>query len=124
MLLKNMVPCHSREAVIVICSYHNGIMDGWLQHPYLEKNQKIQSLSQLILLLNSLMDLEDCMKHPMPLVTAGCGSEEDKALFRVQILFREHYTWQGKLIWQNENQEAVFHSGIELMQLFDEILAE
>lgn len=45
-------------------------------------------------------------------------------MFRIQILFREHYTWQGKLVWQNERQEYVFHSAIELLQLLDEILAE
>ena len=46
------------------------------------------------------------------------------AAFRIQILFREHYTWQGRLIWQDEDIETVFHSSIELMQLIDEILGE
>ena len=41
-----------------------------------------------------------------------------------QILFREGHTWQGRLIWQDEGQEAVFQSGIELIQLLDEIMAE
>ena len=39
------------------------------------------------------------------------------------ILFQEHYTWQGRLIWLNENQEAAFRSAIELLKLLDEILA-
>ena len=46
------------------------------------------------------------------------------AVFRIQILFRDHYTWQGRLIWQDEETETVFHSCLELMQLIDEILAE
>ena len=105
-------------------SYSNGILEGYLQHPRLNRREKIQSLSQLILLLNSLLDLEDCPGSPLPVVPSEGNVQDGTAVFRIQILFREHHTWQGRLIWQNENQEAVFHSGIELIQLFDEILAE
>ena len=79
MLRGNMIPCQSREAVVTVQSYHNGVMDGYLQHPRLGKRESICSLAQLILLLKSLQD---------------------------------------------ENLEVVFHSGIELIQLLDEILAE
>lgn len=124
-LLDKMLPCHSREAVVTVKSYHNGTMDGWLQHPRLEKTEEIQSLSQMVLLLNTLLDLEGCPGHPLPLVhSAPCGSGENISVFRIQVLFREHGTWQGKLVWQNENKETVFHSVMELMELLDEILAE
>lgn len=122
MLRGKMIPCQSREAVITVLSYRNGIMDGYLHHPRLEKEERIQSLSQLVLRLNCLLDLESCPNSPLPFVPDTGGSEDSIAVFRVQILFREHHTWQGKLVWQNENQEAVFHSVIELLQLFDEIL--
>ena len=97
-------------------------MDGWLLHPRLEKSEKIQSLSQLVLLLNSLIDLEGCPNRALPLVPRGDVKKGE--IFRIQILFREHYTWQGRLIWQEENRETVFHSAIELIQLLDEILGE
>lgn len=122
MLRGKMVPCRSREAVITVLSYHNGIMDGYLYHPRLDGEERIQSLSQLVLRLNCLLDLEDCPNSPLPFVPFTGGSEDSIAVFRVQILFREHRTWQGKLVWQNENQETVFHSVIELLQLLDEIL--
>lgn len=99
-------------------------MDGCLQHPRLKKKEKFQSLSQMVLLLNSLLDLENCPNQPLPLVHLECSGKESIAVFRIQILFREHYTWQGRLIWQNENQEIVFRSAIELIQMLDEILAE
>ena len=125
MLLRgNMIPCQSREAVVTVSFYSNGFLEGYLQHPRLNRREKIQSLSQLILLLNSLLDLEDCPGSPLPVVPSEGNVQDGTAVFRIQILFREHHTWQGRLIWQNENQEAVFHSGIELIQLFDEILAE
>jgi len=119
-----MIPCQSREAVVTVKSYCNGIMDGCLQHPRLDREEQIQSLSQLVLLLNSLLDLEDCPNNPLPFISLAYNSEDSMAVFRIQILFREHHTWQGKLVWQNENKEIVFHSCIELLQLLDEILAE
>ena len=119
-----MLPCGSREAVVTVLSYRNGVMDGYLQHPRLDKKEKIESLSQMVLLLNSLIDLESCLDSPLPLVRPECRNIESKAVFCIQILFREHYTWQGRLIWQERRQEYVFHSAIELIQLVDEILAE
>ncbi len=124
MIPGNMTPCRGREAIVTVVSYCNGIMNGYLQHPRLDKTEQLHSLSQMVLVLGSLLDLEECPGHPMPFVPPLQGSLDTIAVFRIQILFREHYTWQGRLVWQDENQEAVFHSGIELIQLFDEVLAE
>lgn len=125
MLLRGkMLPCQSREALVTVWSYRNGVMDGYLQHPRLEGKVNIQSLTQLLLLLGGLLDLESCPNSPLPFVPQEKSEEGHLAIFRIQILFREHYTWQGKLIWQDEDQEAVFRSAIELIQLIDEILAE
>ena len=63
-----------------------------------------------MLLLNSLLNLEDSLGSPLPLVHRDCDNLESIAVFRIQILFREHYTWQGKLVWQDETKETVFHS--------------
>ena len=124
MLRERMIPCQSREAVVTVLSYLNGILDGYLQHPRLEKKEKLKSISQLVLLLDGLLDLEGSLNSPLPLVLRECTELDGAAVFKIQILFREHYTWQGRLIWENENQEIVFHSAIELIQLLDEILAE
>lgn len=126
MLRDRMFPCQSREAVVTIQKYHNGIMDGYLQHPRLTGREKVQSISQMVLLLNSLLDMEDCPNPSLSLVPLNedRNKEEKATVFRIQILFREHYTWQGRLIWQETNQEIVFHSAIELIQLIDEILGE
>lgn len=124
MLRERMIPCQSREAVVTVLSYQNGILDGYLQHPRLEKKEKLKSISQLVLLLDGLLDLEGSLNSPLPLVFRECTELDGAAVFKIQIMFREHYTWQGRLIWENENQEIVFHSAIELIQLLDEILAE
>ena len=98
MLRGRMIPCQSREAVVTVLSYKNGIMDGYLQHPRLNGKEKIQSLSQMLLLLNGLADLESCPNPSLPLVLRECSDIGSSSIFRIQILFREHYTWQGKLI--------------------------
>ncbi len=123
MLRENMIPCKSNEAVVTVLSYRNGVMDGYLQHPLLGREEKFDSLSQMILLLGSLLDLENCPGKPSPVVSTVCSRQDSIAVFRIQVLFREHYTWQGRLIWQEADQEAVFKSAIELIQLLDEILA-
>lgn len=119
-----MIPCGSREAVVTVLSYRNGIMEGYLQHPRLDEKEKIQSLSQMILLLNSLVDMEGCPGQSLPLIPMEPERDRERSVFRIQVLFREHYSWQGRLIWQDENREVVFRSVVELLQLFDEILGE
>lgn len=122
-LQERMLPCRSREAVVTVRTYEDGIMDGCLQHPRLEKKETLKSLSQMVILLNRLLDLENCLNQPLPLVQPEFGEKESMAVFRIQILFREHSTWQGRLIWQDQNQEVVFKSVMELIELLDEILA-
>lgn len=123
MLLKNMIPCKSNEAVVTVLSYRNGIMDGYLQHPQLEREEKIDSLSQMILLLENLLDLEGSFSKPLPLVSSACSKQDNIAVFRIQVLFWEHHMCKGRLLWQNGEREKVFRNTIELMQLLDEILA-
>ena len=98
MLQGRMLPCNSREAVLTVRSYKNGIIDGFLQHPRLDKKEELQSLSQMVLLLNSLLDMETCPNYPLPLILSESDGSENAVIFRIQILFREHYTWQGRLI--------------------------
>lgn len=118
-----MIPCNIRETVVTVISYKDGIMTGCIRHPRLDGKEEFHSLSQMILLLDGLMDLENCPNSPPPFVHPEHNSGEGRETFRIQILFREHYTWQGKLKWVSENREFVFHSALELMQLLDEILA-
>ena len=44
------------------------------------------------------------------------------ATLRIQVLFREHYSWQGCILWEEQQKEATFRSVLELIQLLDEIL--
>ena len=122
---KKLIPCGSREAIVTVLSYSSGNMIGYLQHPGLRAAKKFSSLSELMLLIEQLLDMEDCPGGlPLPLVWPEHEKECKKAVFRIDVLFRDHHTWQGRLVSERENREAVFQSVLELMQLMDEILEE
>ena len=84
MLRERMIPCQSREAVVTVLSYQNGILDGYLQHPRLEKKEKLKSISQLVLLLDGLLDLEGSLNSPLPLVLRECTELDGAAVFKIQ----------------------------------------
>ncbi len=42
-----------------------------------------------------------------------------KATFLIQILNRQHATWQGTVKWLENNQEIPFRSELELIRLMD-----
>lgn len=122
-LREKMIPCQSREVLVTVFSYNNGRMEGYLQHPRLESRACVRSLAELFLILNSLLDMENCPNRPLPLIPVESNGDH-MAVFRIQVLFREHHTWQGRLVWEDEKREAVFRSVLELIQLMDEILGE
>ena len=107
---------------MVVTEYHDGVMHGILRHPRLDKPIPIQSMTQFILTMDSLLDLEGCPDSPLPLVRPIPEEETAIATFQIQVLFREHSTWQGRMVWKDADQEASFRSVLELMQLLDEIL--
>ena len=122
MLHRKMIPCQTTEALVVITEYHDGILSGVLRHPRLDTPMPLHSMAQLILLMDSLLDLQACPDSPLPFVRPIAVEEAAIATFQIQVLFREFRTWQGRIVWKEQNQEASFRSVLELMQLLDEIL--
>ena len=46
-----------------------------------------------------------------------------KGTFVVKIEFCQHGTWQGQVIWAEENRTERFRSALELIRLMDEAMA-
>ena len=42
----------------------------------------------------------------------------------VQIQYRQHATWQGKVLWAEKNETKQFRSALELLKLIDSALDE
>ena len=123
MFRRKMVPCQTTEALVTVTKYEDGVIEAVLRHPRLKEPQKINSISQLILVMDGLLDLEECPDNPIPLVMPIMVKEEIIATFQIQVLFREIYSWQGRLVWVERKEEASFRSVLELMKLLDDILA-
>ena len=47
-----------------------------------------------------------------------------RATFELQILFRQHTSWQGVLFWKEQHREQSFRSVLELILLMDSALRE
>ena len=46
----------------------------------------------------------------------------DVATFELKILFRQHASWQGTILWKEGRQEQSFRSVLELIHLMDNAL--
>ena len=44
------------------------------------------------------------------------------ATFKLSILFRQNSSWQGSVLWLEEDSEAQFRSALELVKLIDSVL--
>lgn len=117
-------PCRTNEAILLVQSYRDGNMQGKLIHPRLETQKDIQSIPQMILLLDELLLQETGFVRYQAFEPTGYENIPRIATLRIQILFREHNTWQGCILWEDQRKEATFCSVLELIQLLDEILTE
>ena len=49
--------------------------------------------------------------------------DKKKGTFVVKIEYCQHGTWQGRVIWAEENRSERFRSTLELVRLMDEAMA-
>ena len=117
-----LIPYRMNDAILVVSSYQDGAISGWLAHSRLNGPQPIQSVPQLLFLLDDLLLQEDAQISYHAFESVQLESIPHIATLRLQVLFREHHTWQGCVIWEEEQKEASFLSVLELIQILDEIL--
>ena len=46
-------------------------------------------------------------------------SRGKKGTFIVQVQYRQNATWQGQVVWAEENRKEYFRSALELLKLID-----
>lgn len=120
-----------RTTVICIDSYANGVPVGRFYNPSCPEGKTFQSLTQLIL---KMEDMLDAMRFPQsftvlrtfstPISDSDSSSpqqlQEGKlGTFSVRILFRKNASWQGSVAWLEGNREESFRSVLELVLLMD-----
>ena len=118
-----LFPCKTIDAILRVTYYEKGMLTGWLSHVRLDHPLKIQNVPQLLFALDEILSQEDApiVYHT---VEDAMLPENPIATIWLQILFREHHTWQGRVIWENQRMEAPFRSVLELIEILDEILDE
>ena len=51
-----------------------------------------------------------------------CPAERQKSTFVVKVEYCQRGTWQGKVIWAEENRTVRFRSALELLRLINEVV--
>jgi len=120
---KQLYPYRSTEAIVLVSSYDQGSIEGQLLHSRMQAPAEFHNIPQLLFLLDEFLLWEDRMVCYHAFKPDGLDAIERFATLRIQILFREHHTWQGSVLWEEQQKETSFRSVWELVRILDEILA-
>ena len=117
-------PCQMNEAILLITSYHQGQMRGWLSHSRLDNPVEVVSIPHFLFLLDEFLLRGDKSITYHAFESSRMEDLPSVATVRIRVLFQENSTWQGLILWEDRKMEAPFRSIWELIQILDEILAE
>ena len=126
-------PWSQQTILLCVDSYENGVPRG---HMYLgQEGFRFDSLSQLLLRAEQLLERNGGVQSfttprifslVRPLGDASCDAERlsrgTAATFEMRVLFRQHASWQGELLWLEKNTRQSFRSVLELITLMDSAL--
>jgi len=51
-------------------------------------------------------------------------SGKNKGTFEISVRYMQNSTWQGQILWVEENRKQNFRSALEMLKLMDEALSE
>ena len=124
---------HTTPQKILICvdNRKNGVLSGRLFFPG-KRPGKFSCLSQCLLRIDSLLN-EDGQPQsftetrsfrepqlPEYLPTPDSDLlQGNLATFHLQVLYRRNSSWQGKLVWMEQDELQSFRSVLELMTLIE-----
>ena len=133
-MVQNMWVPHSRKTVLCIDAYDDGVLTGRFYGAE-QPAEPFTGLLQFLIKMNALLDETQapqaytCVRtFSKTLVPPATGTSPNSipkgnlATFELQILFRQHTSWQGILIWQEQKLEQSFRSVLELSLLIDSAL--
>ncbi len=138
------VPYEMKTSIIKITSYDEKNPQGTLFNAHLGRDIPFHSMTQLLLELDALLSELSCAQpyvefrtfeeasKPPPgrketdtLEQAREQAEDMRAAlasFQIKVLFRQHASWQGSILWIDQACEAQFRSVLELIRLMDDVL--
>ena len=126
----------SRKTTVCIDSYQDGILQGRFYGPD-GSAQAFPSLSRFLTLMEEMLELDNepqsdtihrsfcaLLLQPNYGIHWNNIRKGELATFDLQILFRQHSSWQGVLFWKEQHREQTFRSVLELILLMDSALRE
>lgn len=112
-----MMPIGTDTFRIFVDERENGVIRGRVSGGTLPEETAFRSLSRLVLLLEEQLDMGGTP-------SASPVKCTETPTFELEILFRQNYSWQGRLRWTKGGKEATFRSVLELMILMETVLAQ
>jgi len=123
-----------RYTLVCVDSYEDRVLSGRLYNPLWSEGILFTSAVDMIRALEKLMDKLD-VPHQLPALRTFETREFDQhpfevqtpptgalATFQLRILYRRHASWQGSILWVDENRTEAFRSTMELLLLMDSAL--
>ena len=112
-----MLPIGTETFRIFVDEAEDGVIRGRVSGGTFPEETLFRSLSRLILLLEEQMDTGGAPK-------ASPIKSTETPTFELDILFRQNYSWQGRLRWTKGGKEAAFRSVLELLIQMETVLAQ
>lgn len=123
-----------RRNLICVDSYESGVLKGRFFNAYRDV-ESFESLSQFLIKMEQLLDemqlpqsytetrtFSSILQPENPESESSWVRRGRKATFELQVLFRQHTSWQGVIHWRERNMEHSFRSVLELVILMDSAL--
>ena len=126
----------NRKIMICIDDYDNGIPMGRF-YSASQGMVSFRSMSQFLLKMETVLEeLQEPQSYTAKRTFSTMLPSDDdipypaqfrkgaKATFELQVLFRQHSSWQGVVIWKDRHSEQSFRSVLELIFLLDSALRD
>ena len=133
-MLQQLWMSPDRINVVCVDSYDNGVLQGRFYNSG-GQAESFSSMTQFLLKMEELLDREQMPQAYTETRTFSefLRPEEDapvffgnrrgtRATFELKIIFRQHTSWQGTILWKEGKQEYSFRSVLELVFLMDSAL--
>ena len=133
-MLQTVWAGENRKMTICVDSYTDGVMKGRILNAYQEM-ECFESLVQFLIGVERVLEDQQIpqsytsLRKFSDLIPVGEGNgnpsqirKGSRATFELQVLFRQHSSWQGVIVWRERKKEEPFRSVLELVMLMDSAL--
>jgi hypothetical protein len=128
-------PLNSSEFVVAIDCVSPSI-GGTIYHRNLLEGVYFKNVTEFALTVEDVLDqideaslaehaqLANVQAASLQSAYAPSAHAGNIATFRLDVMFRQHCSWQGRMVWVEQGTEVKFRSFLELVLLLNDIMAD